>query len=173
MELEYSSSSAQHLWLVAIILRNLPDFLSSSTAQYQFIWYLCLSSAVAATVTLFSLLNTTLSFFIFLFIFRYVRLIVNLVAFCRYKPTAIPGIPVLKAKDVTVIVPTVEPYGKYFMECIRSIHANGPAEIIIVTAGPGNYDKAVRSIGMYSNVRVLNCTIQNKRKQICQALPEV
>lgn len=166
MELEYSSSSAQPLWLVAVISKILPNFLSSSTA-------LCLSTAVAATVTLFLSLNTALSFFIFLFIFRYVRLVVNLVAFCRYKPTATSDSPYLKAKDVTVLVPTVEPYGEHFLECIRSIYANGPAEIIVVTAGPGNHDKAVRSIGIYSNVRVMNCSVQNKRKQMCRALPEV
>ena len=81
----------------------------------------------------------------------------------------------MSRKDVTVIVPTaaaavtkaaaeaatavavatatVEPYGEYFVEYIRSIHVNGPAEIIIVTAGSGNYDKAVRSIGIYSLLR--------------------
>ena len=173
MEVEYSNSSAQRLWLIAIILRNLPDLLSLSNAQYQFIWYLCLSSAVAATITLFLLFDRNLSFFILLFIFRYVRLVVNLIAFYCYKPIAILEPSNLMMKDVTVIVPTVEPYGEYFVECIRSIHGNRPAEIIVVTAGPGNYDKAIRSIGMYSNVRIINCTVQNKRKQVCKALPEV
>ena len=171
MVLEDFSKSALPVWLTAAIFLTLLLGLSLFTASYQFIWY---TSVVAATVAIFSFVHDTiLRLFIFLLLFRYVRLIVNQAAFCLYKPVAVPAKPTLTAKDVTVIVPTVEPYGELFDECIRSIHANEPAKIIIVAAGPGNYDKAINSTGIYSNVRVMHCTVQNKRQQICEALPEV
>lgn len=171
MGLEDFTNSALSVWLTAAIFLTLLLGLSLYTASYQFIWYI---SVVAAAVTLFSFVHDTIwRLFIILLSFRYVRLIVNQAAFCLYKPVAVPTKPTLTAKDVTVIVPTVEPYGEQFEECIRSIYANEPAKIIIVAAGPGNYDKAINSTGMYSNVRVMHCTVQNKRKQICEALSEV
>ena len=81
--------------------------------------------------------------------------------------------PKLTALDVTVIVPTVDPYNKDFMECIASIHANGPATIIVVTAGHGTYKRAVETLRMYSNILIEHCEIQSKREQICKALPKV
>ena len=78
----------------------------------------------------------------------------------------------MKAEDVTVIVPTVEPFGDDFDECIRSIHANGPASIIVVNAGL-HYQAAVDSTAMYPDVVIKHCSIMNKRRQICEALPQV
>ena len=89
--------------------------LSLSTASYQFIWY---TSVVAAAVAIFFFVHDKiLRLFIFLLLFRYVRLIVNQAAFCLYKPVAVPAKPTLTAKDVRVIVPTVEPDGEQFEEC--------------------------------------------------------
>ena len=69
------------------------------------------------------------SVFIVLFFFRYSRLLVKLVAFCFYGPVAISDYPKLRARDVTIIVPTMKPHGVQFDECIRSIYADRPAEI--------------------------------------------
>lgn len=71
------------------------------------------------------------------------------------------------------MVPTVEPYGEDFEECIRSIRLNRPGKVIVVTAGPGNYDRAVGNISIYPNVLIKNCQFQNKRRQVNEALSEV
>ena len=92
-----------------------------------------------------SLGGTMPSVLIVLFFFRYSRLLVNPVAFCFYKPVAVSDHPKLRARDVTIIVPTVKPHGVQFDECIRAIYANRPAEILIVTAGLGLVDMAVQS----------------------------
>lgn len=115
----------------------------------------------------------TLKIFLVLFLFRYLRLAVSLVAFCSYNPVTTFVAPKLNSTDVTVIVPTVEPYGKDFEECIETIIANGPARIIVVTAGRGIYDKAVKTMRNYSDILIKDCRFQNKREQICVALPEV
>lgn len=65
------------------------------------------------------------------------------VAFWRYKPYPVPKVPSHTSKDVTVIVPTVKPYGEDFEECIRSIAHNHPAEILVVTAGVENFDSII------------------------------
>ena len=138
------------------------------------IWRVWLICTAFTLIKNFSSINETrLRIFIGLFLFRYVRLIVNLIAFCCYKPIAVSRDPGLTAKDVTVIIPTVEPYGQHFVECIRSIYANGPANIIVVTAGPGNYETAIKTLSAYSNILIKHCLSQNKRRQICEALPEV
>ncbi|KAF6234803.1 hypothetical protein HO173_007023 [Letharia columbiana] len=170
MLLQDTGSPAYPDWLaLAIVFTLLLPLLSSRTVRYQPIWYISLIVAIDA---LFSLPNTKLKIFVILFLFRYVRLIVNLTAFCLYKPVAIPTHPSLTAKDVTVIVPTVAPYGKDFEECIQSIQANGPAKIVIVTAGPGNYERAIQSVDMSSNILIKHCHVQNKRAQVCEALED-
>lgn len=92
-----------------------------------------------------SLGSTMPSVFIVLLFFRSSRLPVNLVAFCFYNPVAVSDHPKPRARDVTIIVPTVKPYGVQFDECIRSIHTNRPAEILVVTAGLRLFDMAVQS----------------------------
>ena len=108
-----------------------------------------------------------------LFLIRYTRLVVNLIAYCLYKPTAVLQHPTLKPSDVSVIIPTVEGEGEEFLECVSSVYANMPAKIIIVTAGPDIYNRALKSVGSYENVIVKNCSVQNKRRQICVGLQEV
>ena len=173
MVLEDSRHPAQPVWPVWLTITVLSTglfVLSWSTANYHSIWYTCI---IAATFAIFSLHDRMLKLFIVLFLFRYVRLIVNLTAFCFYKPVALPKDPELTAEDATVIVPTVEPYGEEFKECIQSIHANGPARIIIVTAGTGNHARAVNSTAEYFNIMIKHCHVQNKRVQLSEAISEV
>ena len=136
-------------------------------------WYISLVTVLVSLFFTSSPSSIILKVFVVLFCFRNIRLIGNLVAFILYKPVPLSDHPIFKAEDVTVIVPTVEPHGDHFDECIRSIYANGPARIFIVTAGPGLYDIARRSTAMYPNVTVKNCNVQNKRRQICAVLPMV
>ena len=98
---------------------------------------------------------------------------VNFIAFCRYKPTAVLDHPTFKPSDVSVIIPTVEGEGEEFLECVRSVYVNTPAKIIIVTAGPDVYNRALKSVGAYENIVIKNCSVQNKRRQVCVGLQEV
>ena len=120
-----------------------------------------------------SVLPSDFLFFPALFLIRYTRLVVNLIGFCLYKPTPVPDRPTLKPSDVSVIIPTVEGEGEEFLECVSSVYANTPAKIIIVTAGPDVYNRALKSVGAYENVIIKNCSVQNKRRQICVGLQEV
>ena len=152
------------------------------TRHYQSIWYFLL--ACVLTVFILSLTNLTFETLLFttssnswiftaLFLFRYTRLVVHVVAFYLYKPTAVLANPSLKPTNVTVIIPSVEAFGDHFVECIQSVYANRPASIILVTAGPDTYNRAIESVGTYPNIIIKNCNVQDKRQQICLALQEV
>ena len=119
-----------------------------------------------------------LKLFIGLLLFRYTRLLVNLVAFWFYTPKA-PESSSFSATDATVIVPTVDPAGINFKECIHSIRKSGPALIIIVAAGKAeacrqtNFEIVKQHWEGHFGIRVMECKFTNKRQQICTALPEV
>ncbi|KAL8792254.1 MAG: hypothetical protein Q9195_005133 [Heterodermia aff. obscurata] len=109
----------------------------------------------------------------FLFLFRYIRLVVSILGFWIYKPIPIPSNPTLTSKDATVIVQTVNPFNLDFAECVFSIAATKPASIIIVTAG--EY-KNFKQASTYSNllpqsgILVLSSPIVSKRHQIALSL---
>ena len=194
MVLKDTGSTARPTGIEAILLLNVLIltcffFPSSKLARYQ-IWY----SSVATSIGLYSLnelwnpyytyfgatihtiLNhphTMLIIFIVVFLFRYVRLIGNLIAFTSYKATAVLDRPNLTGRDVTVIIPTLAPYGKDLEECIDSVQANEPAKTIIVTAGPENRDRLFEYTRLHPNTTITHCDTPNKRRQICKVLPEV
>lgn len=152
------------------------------TKHYRSLWHYLLACLVTIFIlsctspTFLTILSSTSAnswLFISLFLFRYMRLVVHLVGFYLYKPTAVLANPTLKSTDVTVIIPSVEAFGDDFRECIQSVVANGPASIIIVTAGPDTYKKAIESVGTHPNVTIKHCNVQNKRRQIRLALQEV
>lgn len=140
------------------------------TTRHRFSWYLRYLTAVG---TFFYLHGPTLKLFDALFYFRYSRLVIHLAAFLHYKPIAVPDLLTYTARDVTVILPTVDPYGSDFEECIQSIRANNPAKLIIVTAGLGNDKGAVDSVGVDPKTQIKNCKDQNKRQQLSVGLEEV
>ena len=96
---------------------------------------LALGSALACTWLLLSDCNVWLAVFCTFFGLRYTRFIGHLIGAWSYKPSLVQPDPSFTRHDVTVIVPTVDPAGPVFPECIRSILANGVAQIIVVTAG--------------------------------------
>lgn len=132
-----------------------------------------LSYSNSTFLTILSSTSTGSWIFITLFLFRYIRLVVHIVGFCSYKPTAVSANPNLQSTDVTVIIPSVEAFGNDFRECIQSVAANEPASIIIVTAGPDTYKKAIESVGTDPRVTIKHCNVQNKRRQVSLALQEV
>ena len=174
MVLEDISDPARLVALTAAFIASL-IVLAFVTALYPLIWYIWY---IALIGFIFSRHDTslTLKLFCLLFSVRYLRVAVNLGGFFWYKATPIPDSPSLRARHVAAIVPTVEPCGEHFESCIQSILANNPAKIIIVTAGLGNYKRAidcVTSMGMDSKIQIKDCNDQDKRRQIHAGLEEV
>ena len=152
------------------------------TKFYQSLWYYVLAGLVLVSIStvitpiawiFLSTISSDCLAFPALFLFRYARLVVNLIGFCLYKPAAVPRRPTIKPSDVSVIIPTVEGEGEDFLECIRSVYVNKPAKIIIVTAGPDIYNRALKSVSAYKNIVIKNSSVQNKRRQVCVGLQEV
>lgn len=182
-------SSSEELAVLMLGLFNLNFFtFFKCIIRYQAKWYSLLPSAVLYEISrqnalfLFSSIwstSTALELFIAFFIFRYTRLLVNIVGFWLYSPKVPQLSPTFTANDVTVIVPTVDPLGADFQECIQSIYNTGPALIIIVAAGMSpighqtNFETLNRDWTGCPGIKLMNCKAMNKRKQICTALPKV
>ncbi|TKX19290.1 hypothetical protein C1H76_8475 [Elsinoe australis] len=111
---------------------------------------------------------------VLLFIFRYLRLVVNLVSHWTYKSIPIPENPTYTSKDVTVIIPTIDGEGEELRRTIQTCLIAQPAEVIIVTVD-ANVKKALQLAAEINinKVRVLSVTKANKRRQMCRAIPEV
>ncbi|KAH0255155.1 glycosyltransferase family 2 protein, partial [Aureobasidium melanogenum] len=111
---------------------------------------------------------------VLLFIFRYLRLVVNLISNWTYKPIPIPEKPIYTKKDVTVIIPTIEGEGENLCRTIKTCLATQPFEIIIVTID-ASIKRAERTAATFnsSKIRILSVAKANKRSQMCAAIPEV
>ena len=116
-----------------------------------------------------------LALFCFLFLFRYLRLLVHIVSFLTHKSVPVRKSPALNVKDATVIIPSVEPSGPDFEECVCSVLANNPAQIIVVTVGQAKLDEAIRVCKALhaTAIEVKAIGKANKRKQVLHALPFV
>ncbi|KUL81669.1 hypothetical protein ZTR_11129 [Talaromyces verruculosus] len=120
--------------------------------------------------------------FLGLFIFRYLRLIVHIIAFWCYRPVPIPDQPSYSRRDVTVIIPTVEPKNKDFKECLESIWKHEPREMFIVVVGEkmktqtqSIVDRLIEctestEYTRHTDIVVLSNDEANKRTQIVHAL---
>ncbi|KIW84730.1 hypothetical protein Z517_00118 [Fonsecaea pedrosoi CBS 271.37] len=121
--------------------------------------------------------TTWFKVFVFYFLWRYVRLIVNLWAFWTFKPIPIPENPTLWPSDVTVILPTLDGEGEELEKTIASIMENEPKELILVTIDE-NLAKAERTMekmpaAKYHRIRCMSVKHANKRRQMARAIPEV
>ena len=119
-----------------------------------------------------------LFWFIALFIFRYLRLIVHIFSFwILYRPSPVPAYATIIPRDVTVILPTVDPENADFRECIQSCFANAPYEILIVTVGRDKKRLCEEVVAQYATnttrYQVLQADIANKRHQVATAIPHV
>ncbi|ETN46808.1 uncharacterized protein HMPREF1541_00997 [Cyphellophora europaea CBS 101466] len=115
--------------------------------------------------------------FLAYFAYRYVRLVINLVAFWTFKSIPIPENPTLTNKDVTVILPTLEGQGEELERTIKSIMLNEPYELILVTVDD-NLVKAQKTVakmpaGQQGRLRCMSIKQANKRRQMARAIPEV
>lgn len=120
-----------------------------------------------------------LFWFGFLFIFRYLRLIVHCIAFRAYEPTPIPEEPTLTAQDCTIIIPTVDPSNIEFTECLQSVLLNRPKRIIIVTVGMDAHYATKQLIRPYkdtcpdTDIMLLSSQKANKRTQVAIGIAKV
>lgn len=121
--------------------------------------------------------NPALSWFLVLIVFKAVKIVFHLWSYLIYKPHPIKRRPRFTSRDVTVIVPTVGSFDGEFEECILSIIANSPHEIIISTVGKENLDHAKQVCSRLDPsgkiIKVVATNLPNKREQTLHALQEV
>jgi hypothetical protein len=114
--------------------------------------------------------------FMALFLFRYLRFIVHIVAFMFYRPTPTPDPKedtLYHPADVTVVMATVEPEGADFELTIHSILAAGCARFIVVTIEERFEETRLLCESISSHIHVFSSCIANKRVQLCIGLAHV
>jgi hypothetical protein len=110
---------------------------------------------------------------------RYTRLLGHIISSWAYKPSAEQENPLYRRGDVSVILPTIDPNGPDFEECVRTILENQPAELMVVTVGQrllGECKRVLRGMQHYSRhteVTVSSLPIASKRRQVAHAMPHV
>ncbi|KAF1832588.1 hypothetical protein BDW02DRAFT_420771 [Decorospora gaudefroyi] len=113
--------------------------------------------------------------FAVLFLFRYVRLWINLASNWTYKPIQPVDEPSISSKDMTVIIPTVAEDLQQLKETVQSAYRLEPLELLLVT--PDSRVKRVyqmvEELGSPKTMQVLSVSQANKRRQLCRAIPEV
>lgn len=121
-----------------------------------------------------TLRDSWLRLFAFLFLFRYVRLVVHVFAYIGFKPKPVLPSPSFTAQDVTVVIPTVEPRGAAFAECIQRVLANAPTELLVVTVGAQNMQDATAYCKALSpSIRILSVPAPSKREQVKCAVVDI
>ncbi|EGE77411.1 polysaccharide synthase Cps1 [Blastomyces dermatitidis ATCC 18188] len=111
-----------------------------------------------------------------LFLYRYVRLVVNLIAVWTFRPIPPPENPTLTSQDATIIIPTLQGCGDELEETIRTILINEPFQIILVTidSNRGNAEKMLEKMpASKARIKLLSIPKPNKRRQMVRAIPEV
>ena len=105
--------------------------------------------------------------------YRYTRLIVNIVSFWTFKSVPLPLYPTFLPTDVTVVLPTLTGEGEEFLNCLRSILACVPRQVFIVTPF-GNARRLQLLCKSYSldKVKILEVDKPNKRWQMVRGLVE-
>lgn len=133
------------------------------------------SQPLLSTTSSFQALESWWRAFICLFIFKFFKVIIHIFAYSMYRadqpianPTCVPG-------DVTVIIPTVGDFDAEFIECIETILANNPFELIISTVGVAKHAQANQVIRDFGDARIRAVAIEqpNKRLQVCAAINTV
>ncbi|KAL4869545.1 hypothetical protein BDV12DRAFT_208380 [Aspergillus spectabilis] len=115
--------------------------------------------------------------FFYLFIFRYLRLIVHILSFdLLYQSTSLPRTPNIQRGDCTVLLPLEDPENPYFAECLQSCLVNEPAMIVIVPVGEEHAAGIKRTVARYqqqyphTKITVKAANDANRRHQIAHGL---
>ncbi|CCC06055.1 hypothetical protein SMACR_00273 [Sordaria macrospora] len=119
-----------------------------------------------------------LYYFLALFIWRYLRFCINFIGFWSYKAAPMPksNANYFPGRDVTVVIPTVDPLGVDFYECLTSCARNGPRKIIVVTAGEALYAQTLSAVAPVMeefpliHFLVTRTDIANKREQVAHVI---
>ncbi|KAK6222976.1 glycosyltransferase family 2 [Colletotrichum tabaci] len=117
--------------------------------------------------------------FITVFFLRYLRLAINIWGSWRYRPAPLPRLPTWSRRDVTVILPTIDPDNSKFDECIISLLENRPAAILIVTVGARMRARCEAIARTYrrdypsTEIGVSAVLHPSKRRQVAHAVPHV
>ncbi|OCT45051.1 capsule polysaccharide synthase Cps1 [Cladophialophora carrionii] len=117
--------------------------------------------------------------FISLFVFRYLRFVVHVFSYFRYRPSTLSKHPRLKRKDCTVVIPTCCPEAPAFSHCIASIVQNSPKVIHIVAVGKEQEKQAWSTIAPfisgypYIHFKVSHSDEANKRRQVALAIASI
>lgn len=109
-------------------------------------------------------------------LYRYVRLVVGLIAFWTFRPIPIPEHPKLTSQDVTVIIPSLQGCGDGLEETLRTVLVNEPYQIFIITIDEnrGNAENMLKTMpASKTRVQLLSIPKPNKRRQMVRAIPEV
>ncbi|QIW94568.1 hypothetical protein AMS68_000086 [Peltaster fructicola] len=109
--------------------------------------------------------------FVAAFAFRYLRLIVGIIANLTYKAYPIADRPCHAVSDVSVIIPTTFKHSTELACCLKSISICRPAQIFVVTADSSIKDVESLCIALsLTTVRILGVEHLNKRRQLLRAL---
>ncbi|EEU44965.1 uncharacterized protein NECHADRAFT_48936 [Fusarium vanettenii 77-13-4] len=117
--------------------------------------------------------------FFTLFTLRYARLVGHILGSWIYRPAEIVPDPAFKREDVSVILPTVDPQGPDFRECVLSIMANRPEAIYVVTVGAQLREQCKAVVERLSNeanykgAYLAALPIASKRRQVAHAVPRI
>ncbi|KAI9849076.1 MAG: hypothetical protein M1838_000277 [Thelocarpon superellum] len=112
--------------------------------------------------------------FLCLWLYRYLRVIVNCIAHWTFRPIPPPDDPSLTAQDVTVIIPTLSGQSLELRQTVETCLRAEPFEILLVTidAHLKPCAELARSLSS-TRIRVFSVPHANKRQQMCRAIPEV
>jgi cellulose synthase/poly-beta-1,6-N-acetylglucosamine synthase-like glycosyltransferase len=102
------------------------------------------------------------------FVFRYLRLIVHIWAYLNFKDVPEDDPPLFTSFDCAIVIPTVNPLNVDFHRTLVKAFANKPREVLIVTVGGRNVQRALEACQAlpYANFRVLEVPKPNKRAQV-------
>ncbi|KAL3490334.1 hypothetical protein BJX62DRAFT_252120 [Aspergillus germanicus] len=119
-------------------------------------------------------------YFIYLFVFRYFRVLGNLISLLFLNgSTPVPKRNKVRRSDCTVIIPVVNPQSQQFEECLMSCLINEPAVILVVTSSAEMTSITKRLMipfmhrFPYTQIAVKTANGANKRLQIATGLSYV
>ncbi|KAL3454291.1 hypothetical protein BJX65DRAFT_292421 [Aspergillus insuetus] len=119
-------------------------------------------------------------YFIYLFVFRYVRVLGNLISLLFLNgSTPVPTRNKVCRSECTVIIPVVNPQNRQFEECLMSCLINEPAVVLVVTSSAEMTSITKRLMipfmhrFPYTKIAVKTANGANKRLQIATGLSYV
>ncbi|KAL9594806.1 MAG: hypothetical protein Q9219_006820 [cf. Caloplaca sp. 3 TL-2023] len=110
--------------------------------------------------------------FILLWLWRYLRLIVNVVSAWTLKPIPPASSPRYNPQDVTVVLPTLGTDNRDFHRCLLSINACRPKAVLIITPKPDTVRRICRDLHL-PHFEVIEYPHANKRAQMIRGFLRV